>query len=697
MDIRHLLSDELKYEMVLRNINTKDRNSMRRLEDLINSEAKSKTSTDRLHVNRLTRQTVQVELQECSDKLSEVTTAIDFAMREADDDLFARGQSRLVHITNRVRRLRLFTPDCPAVSRLWARTVEIRSQLASARDALGSGEDLAVDQETQIEDPIRLTADQGAISKTNSKGASPRQITIQQIPTQSAVAPQLIVDRRSSEHQTRSLEQLATQSGQPIGSDLAQGVNNRSTDNLKYASRGFPARARSSLDELSALQPIGVSQQRPQVDTLSRSFRQTTSVARPNAPPPHPPRQQHYQQPQMEQQQQFRRELQYDARSVMSAVDDRFEMHHNRNISPPQRLHSHMDQEHERRDQQRQQRGYDDARSVRSDVDDDMLDRHQPPPYRQIQAPPGRDNLTGGHRIHQWSLRFDGGQTGLDAEDFLFRVERQAQLYGVSHMALVMGFGELLRGRAEQWYWTYQRMFDGMTWEELRTAFRRRYAPHRATDHEIKTKMENRRQRAGEPFNNFCQDMEALASRLNRRMGDEELVEFIQRNMHMTLRKAMWRERVYSVEELLHVCTEYEKLCKEEEWQSRRNVRVHELSWPDQVDDRNDTQSRVELLTRDVEAVRLSGGRGELTICWNCKDIGHMFTECPKPRNGIFCYSCGLKGYVKFDCPKCAGNERRDGSAAIVSPQQQAGKPPRTNRPTQQARREGNPFGRTPQ
>lgn len=351
-----------------------------------------------------------------------------------------------------------------------------------------------------------------------------------------------------------------------------------------------------------------------------------------------------------------------------------------------------MEQDYyERRYQPRQQQFDEDAHSVWSDVDG--YNRHRPQLHRPDQAPPGRDNLTGGHRIHQWSLRFDGGQTGLDAEDFLFRVEKQAQLYGVSKTALAIGFGELLKGKAEQWYWTYQRQFDGVTWEELRAAFRRRYAPHQDTDHEIRSKLENRRQRIGEPFNSFCQDMEALATRLNRRMDEEELIELIRRNMQMTLRKAMWRERVYSVEELIYVCTEYEKLCKEEEWQSRRNVRVHEMSWPDQTNEDSD-QYDVELLTRDVEAIRAPGRRSELAICWNCKDIGHMFTECVRPKNGIFCYSCGMNGYIKINCPKCSGNGRKDGSAAIVSPQQETGKPPQTNRTTQQ-QPESNPFRKT--
>lgn len=40
--------------------------------------------------------------------------------------------------------------------------------------------------------------------------------------------------------------------------------------------------------------------------------------------------------------------------------------------------------------------------------------------------------LAGGHLIHKWTLRFSGAPDGIGIEDFLFRVERQARLHGVS-------------------------------------------------------------------------------------------------------------------------------------------------------------------------------------------------------------------------------------------------------------------------
>lgn len=68
-----------------------------------------------------------------------------------------------------------------------------------------------------------------------------------------------------------------------------------------------------------------------------------------------------------------------------------------------------------------------------------------------------------------------GSMAAMDAEEFIFRVERQAQLYGVSQDALVIGFGNLMKGLAEQWYWTFQHQHEHASWAETRQAFISRY------------------------------------------------------------------------------------------------------------------------------------------------------------------------------------------------------------------------------
>lgn len=275
-------------------------------------------------------------------------------------------------------------------------------------------------------------------------------------------------------------------------------------------------------------------------------------------------------------------------------------------------------------------------------------------------------SVQGGFRISKWPLRFSGAPGDLLVEEFLFRIERLALLDGVSNGALVIGIGVLLTGRAAQWYWTYQRSSGNATWTELKQAFIRRYKPKKETDHDIRAQIENRKQDQSEPFGDFCQDIEALAIRLTRRMPEDELVETLRRNMLMPLRKAMWRTTTDSVDDLLQACSEYEDLCEEEDRLARGAAHRRQGTGHRQVceiEDRDPNNNNGGPAHQPdgnndvyVDAIQRSAGRNENIICWNCKDIGHPFSQCKQTQQGRFCFSCGMAGVLKAECPKCTGN-----------------------------------------
>lgn len=284
--------------------------------------------------------------------------------------------------------------------------------------------------------------------------------------------------------------------------------------------------------------------------------------------------------------------------------------------------------------------------------------------------------LAGGHRIRHWPLRFSGAPNGLDIDDFLFRVERQAELAGVSHAALVIGIDDLLTDRSAQWNWTNQRKGETLNWTQLRQAFLRRYATRRDSDYEIRSKIENRKQRQGESFGDFCQDVEALSVRMARRMPVDELVEVLRRNMNIQLRKALWRQATDTVEDLLILCDEFKELCASEDQLihrqlQRRSMRVAEIDDTISVEandqtsvDQNQSGGQYQVPNIQVEALHPGISKNDNVICWNCKDIGHTFTQCSLPKQSIFCYSCGMTGVLRTQCTnlRCVsgGNGRKD-------------------------------------
>lgn len=40
--------------------------------------------------------------------------------------------------------------------------------------------------------------------------------------------------------------------------------------------------------------------------------------------------------------------------------------------------------------------------------------------------------------------------------------------------------------------------------------------------------------------------------------------------------------------------------------------------------------------------------------CWNCLEPGHNFQNCVRERTKLFCFRCGLSGFITQKCPKCS-------------------------------------------
>lgn len=138
-----------------------------------------------------------------------------------------------------------------------------------------------------------------------------------------------------------------------------------------------------------------------------------------------------------------------------------------------------------------------------------------------------------------------------------------------------------------------------------------------------------------------------MAARLERRMDENEVIEVLRRNMHVQLRKAMCHQRPDTVDEQIRCCDEYERSCLEEEKQShfknRRPARISEeevnyvskqqYNIPSGQFEYAEQQKPQEF----VEAINPKVSRFSLEICWNCKELGHVFTQCDQPQTALFC------------------------------------------------------------
>lgn len=669
MDPRHLRPDEFAYELQLRNIHEDDNRAYERLcgEIMLEESGEAEPPHD---VARITRSSVTREFKECDSKLNQITHDLDQAIKVADDEGTEQGQSRLIHLAGRVARLEAVAGGHAAVSRLGARIRELRKLAGLARDSIGAGElGAAALQDPLMEEPheepvTNQPSVSGTIPKTTRASSTVQQPLVQldsNVPTLRSLNP-LAAEYRDLQPRTGRWSSSNEKDGPPR--DSLRSFPTRSMGSLEDIwNSSFPTQPQQlapsvqQLFEDPAVIGSGLNQQPRRTDErtanprrpLNYSEHQRPFQNQPILPPPEDldnlrlPR--HYQQPRWQQQQQ--------ANFVQAAPGIPIERQRS--------LQNHHPQ-------------------VR------QFDR-VPSPYVEVPRQPVDNSLVGGHRIHQWALRFDGSSKGLDAADFIFRVERQAQLYGVSDRALVIGVGSLLSGRASDWYWNKQRQAEDMTWPEWKHAFLSRYAPQRDSDFKIRAQIEKRLQSNNESFNDFCQDIEAFTVRLSRRMQENELIEILRRNMATHLRLALWRQPTTTVDELVRYCSELEELRQEgfSRMNTRRPFHVQEFDveyladtyYPE--DQHHDSQQ--DYRYPSVEAVRMAAARTNLMICWNCKDIGHSFRECKLPQQEVFCFTCGEPGVIKMACRKCSENGKKDVLVADATRSFSATQPPKPFQP----------------
>lgn len=67
----------------------------------------------------------------------------------------------------------------------------------------------------------------------------------------------------------------------------------------------------------------------------------------------------------------------------------------------------------------------------------------------------------------------------------------------------------------------------------------------------------------------------------------------------------------------------------------------------------------------DVDEIELNKPTKNPLICWNCRQNGHMFMDCPSTERTLFCYRCGEPEVKAPNCSNCKSKNyiRNEGTA----------------------------------
>lgn len=298
--------------------------------------------------------------------------------------------------------------------------------------------------------------------------------------------------------------------------------------------------------------------------------------------------------------------------------------------------------------------------------------------------------------LASWQIKFDGSNSGLQIEEFIFRIEMMSSSEGVSFAQLTAGLHYVLKGSAYEWYWLYMKQNRRATWLDLQTALRNEFRS-RDSDYEIRKKADSMHQSAREPFSEFKLRVATELSKLNQPISEPEKLAMLKRNVRPDIRKALFYRNARNINELTNLCRDFEKLQFQlgEDRPNINNCRrlVHEVDisqdqmyfdplmqqgtpfncpYPIQLPNyyqsqylppiENDSVQVQDIRPNNFSVSQIDNtNRAVYNICWNCQDIGHVFMDCPVPiaPGKIFCFGCGAPNVLKPNCHKCKNNLNR--------------------------------------
>lgn len=255
--------------------------------------------------------------------------------------------------------------------------------------------------------------------------------------------------------------------------------------------------------------------------------------------------------------------------------------------------------------------------------------------------------------IQSWNLRFDGSSSGLNVEEFLYRIRSLTNDNFFGDFSVILkNLNTLLIGKAKDWYWRYHKQTPSLNWNDFCVAIRAQYKDFK-TSYDIREDIRNRKQRANESFDTFFEAISALMDRLPTPMTDEELIEILPRNLRPEIRQELLYVKIHSISHLRQLVQTRENFLSDE--YVRRNLSsrapginsaprkyVADIEIQKNTDSNFDSEPNVDALDKV----------GSHSKCWNCDEIGHHWHDCLRDRT-IFCYGCGGKNVYKPNCVDC--------------------------------------------
>lgn len=242
--------------------------------------------------------------------------------------------------------------------------------------------------------------------------------------------------------------------------------------------------------------------------------------------------------------------------------------------------------------------------------------------------------------IPSWNLVFSGDGKGVNVNQFLRQVELTARADRVTNVDLLESAIHLFVGPARNWYIAFESMF--LSWEELTRGLRQNFVSE-DSDFILLKEIELRVQGKDETFVLYLSGMLNLFHHLKEPLTERKKLDMVMRNMNPFLADRVALLDIRDTQHLAILCKKIEDVRTRSK--SFRQTTVE--SYPSN----NYSKRYVSEVQRDPSPVPIRS-QGEVK-CVNCREMGHGFVNCKRPKMRVFCYICGELGQLSTNCDTC--------------------------------------------
>lgn len=269
--------------------------------------------------------------------------------------------------------------------------------------------------------------------------------------------------------------------------------------------------------------------------------------------------------------------------------------------------------------------------------------------------------------VNHWRVSFSGDGQGMHLFEFLSQVRMLQQSEMLLDHELLPMMVHLFTGRAKNWYGMWAGTFQ--TWEELTDALTTEFLPTNYR-YMLLENITNRKQKSSESIGEFMALMMSLFRWLDVPLDEQHKVYIVRNNLLPRYMSGVAPFRIVTLAQLAQVCRQVESASQSANIGLPFENPYHQVNRggygrPRMINEIKEVEDLVEEVfngeicnVRRQQQRQQSGSSG-ISKCFNCDRNGHSFRDCTTPRNGVFCYSCGVKNVTTRNCTRCSGNEQR--------------------------------------